>query len=99
MYHGDCSPNEVYYVARTRTVRSALIHIVWFDEYGHESIQLTNNESIRHFYKLNADIKRIIVSFPKNRTVCEWTKIVHLNSQDEKAKNIRSADSQSAQRT
>ncbi len=57
LYHADCSPLETYYMARTRTVRSALIHVIWFDAYGQESIQLTNNESIRHFYQQNPDIK------------------------------------------
>lgn len=60
LYHADCSPMELYYAARTSTVITAHLQIIWFDQYGHEKIQLTNNEAIRQFYRLNPQIKKIM---------------------------------------
>ena len=60
LYHVDCSPEEVYYINRIRTVKSAILHLSWFDEFGQEKVQFSNNEEIRHFYKLNPDVKKVM---------------------------------------
>ena len=60
LYHADCSPFEVYQMVRTKTIKSATLTLRWFDKYEREEVQFTNNDQIKHFYRLNPDIKRIM---------------------------------------
>lgn len=59
-YHEDYSPMEVYYSLRTSQIRSAILTLHWFDEFGREEVQFTNNEQIRHFYKQNPKVKTVM---------------------------------------
>ena len=59
-YHEDYSPMEVYYSLRTSHIRSAILTLHWFDEFGREEVQFTNNEQIRHFYKQNPNVKVVM---------------------------------------
>lgn len=65
-YHADVSVLEVYYIIRIREAKSAKIDITWLDEWGKELVTFTNNESLRHFYKLNPKLK-VIMEFEKER--------------------------------
>lgn len=62
LYHADCTPEEIYFINRIRTIKSAVLNLKWFDEFGQEEILFTNNEEIRHFYKMNPDVKKVMES-------------------------------------
>ena len=66
LYHKDYRPEDVYYILRTRTATSGIVNVSWFDAFGRESISFSHNEQIRHFYKLNPDIKRVM-DWPEDR--------------------------------
>ncbi|MHA7102546.1 hypothetical protein [Roseivirga pacifica] len=60
LYHDDYSPMEVYYSLRTKRIKSANLTLHWFDDFGREEVQFTNNEQIRHFYKQNPNVKAVM---------------------------------------
>lgn len=59
-YHDNYTPMEFVNSYRTRNVQSALLNLVWNDEYGRGEIQFSTNEQIRKFYKQNPNIKKVM---------------------------------------
>ncbi|MFT6866591.1 MAG: hypothetical protein ACJA08_001422 [Cyclobacteriaceae bacterium] len=60
LYHHDCSAEEVYHYVRLKTIKSAVLNLIWHDDFGKEELQFTNNDSIRHFYKLYPKVREVM---------------------------------------
>ncbi len=49
LYHQDLCPWDVYYLIRSMSAKSCLVHILWSDDFGREEVRFSNSHDIREF--------------------------------------------------